>query len=669
MITDLPRHAGTPAPHPASEPTASESGAPTFPALGRPGAIGDLQIRNRVVKSPQATATANQDGSVTARTVDHYRRLGEGGIGLVMVEYSYVDDDASKAIHNQIGISRREHVAGLGWLADVVRSTGAKVGIQIAHGGRQKFLGTPPMKSASGSSWSEAEAVEGHRPVPMTTEEIHQLVQDFGAAAARAHDARFDLVEVHAGHGYLITNFLSPHTNDRTDEYGGSFENRARILLEIVDEIRQRVPWDFPLSVRLSVVDYEPDGITIDETVRLARLLQEHGVDVIHASGGHHALMEWEVSPWFMPRALHKWGWEQIRDAVDIPVIASGSLVSPEVAEEILAADSADFVSLGRAMLADPDWTAKALGGRRAEITPCIRCNDGCLHRGLNAGRSSGCSVNPNLNEERSFPLELTDRPAEIAVVGGGIAGMRSAALLYDRGHRVTLFEPDRLGGALRFTRQWTSKTDLRALVDHLESEVTRRGILVLPVRAGLDDLAGFDEIVLATGAPDRVAKVEIAGDASPTSPTLVSPTDITGDTVVIGGGFSGCDCALRIARECPNAKVTLVEQHEDLLSGDEVFTDAIALPGLLSQADVRVRTATRALSVAADHVIVETPNGSERLPAQTVVIAAGRAPAGDDFADALRTRGQAVTVIGSADRPGRVFDAIHSAYFAGRRL
>src|SRR5699024_9608214 len=189
-----------------------------------------------------------------------------------------------------------------------VRSTGAKVGIQLAHGGRQKFLGTRPLKSASTSSWSEVEAVEGHVPVPMTTDEIHQLVRDFGTAAKRAHDARFDLVEVHAGHGYLLTNFLSPHTNDRTDEYGGSFENRSRILLEIVDEIRRSVPRALPLSIRLSVVDYEPDGITIEETVELCRRLVERGVDVVHASAGHHALLEWPVSPWALRPAPHPGG-------------------------------------------------------------------------------------------------------------------------------------------------------------------------------------------------------------------------------------------------------------------------------------------------------------------------------------------------------------------------
>lgn len=640
-----------------------------FAGLARPGRIGSLNLRNRVVKSPQATATANQDGSVTQRTVDHYHRLGEGGIGLVMVEYSYVDDDASKAIHNQIGVSRREHVAGLGWLADVVHSTGAKVGIQLAHGGRQKFLGTLPLKSASTSSWSEVEAVEGHVPQAMTTAEIRQLVKEFGVAAARARDARFDLVEVHAGHGYLLTNFLSPHTNDRTDEYGGSFENRARILVEIVDEIRASVPRDFPLSIRLSVVDYEPDGITIEETVQLARLLEEHGVDVIHASGGHHALMEWEVSPWYMPRALHRWGWEIIREAVTIPIIGSGSLVAPEIADEIIESGSADFVSLGRAMLADPDWTVKALTGRRAEIAPCIRCNDGCLHRGLNAGRSSGCSVNPVLNEERSFPIHDAAQAKDVVVIGGGIAGMRSAVTLHDRGHRVRIYEPESLGGALHFTRGWRSKFDLRALVDHLEHEVRLRDIPIVAALASAEDFDGGETIVLATGAPDRDSDFEIAPGTVTVTPRNVTPADIEGRVVIIGGGFQGCECALRISRECPGTDVTVVEQNSALLTGDEVFTDVMLLPSLLEQAGVAVRTDTRAVAVTPAAVTIESDTGRTDISADTVILAIGRQRAEDGLRERFEQRGHEVSVVGSADRLGRVFDAIHSSFFSARNV
>lgn len=644
-----------------------------YPRLSRPGTIGSLALRNRIVKSPNTTATCNPDGTVSPRTVEHYRRLGEGGTGLVMVEYTYVDDDASKSIHGQPGVSRQDHVAGLGWLADEVRSTGAAIGLQLVHCGRQRFLGIAPMKSASSSSWDVVEAPFGVRPEPLTLDEIAGVVRSFGEAAQRAYSARFDLVEIHAGHGYMITNFLSPHTNDRTDAYGGSFENRSRILLEIVDAVRARVPRDFPLSVRMSVSDYEPDGITIEESVRLARLLEEHGVDVIHASGGHHARMEWEVSSWFMPRQPHRWGWEKIRAAVSIPVIASGSLVAPDIAEEILEADSADFVSLGRAMLADPDWANKALSGRQLEIVPCIRCNDGCLARGLDSKRSVGCTVNPEVAEEGRFPVGTAPVAKRVAVAGGGAAGLRAAAVLHDRGHTVTVFEPGELGGALNHAVGSTVKQDLAALRAHLVHEVTRRGIEVRSESADASSLTGgFDEVVIATGAPQRVFTGPVADDV----PALL-PGEVTAHrealsgrhVVVVGGGFQGCETALRLA-ELPGTSVTLVESGSQLLRGDEVVYDALMLPDRLALAGVEVRTGCEALAVTEKGVRVWDAAGAEEvLVAEAAVLALGREAGSGELADAVRAAGVPVSVIGSAIRPGRVYDALHTAFFTARRI
>ncbi len=213
-----------------------------FPQLFSPGRIGSLEVPNRIVKSPQTTALGNADGTVSERTIAHYRRIAEGGTGLIMVEYTYIDDDASKSIHGQLGISSPEHIAGLGRLVDTVHSYGARAGLQIEHCGRQKFLGTPPIKAPSALPWPLLYERGAGVPSVLTIEEIGGIVGAFGDAAQRAWMAGFDLVEVHGAHGYLITNFLSPHTNTRTDLYGGTFENRTRFLRQVISDCGRRCP-------------------------------------------------------------------------------------------------------------------------------------------------------------------------------------------------------------------------------------------------------------------------------------------------------------------------------------------------------------------------------------------------------------------------------------------
>lgn len=642
--------------------------------LFQPGGIGSLVLKNRIIKSPQSTALGNQDGTVSQRTVNHYKRLAEGGVGLIMTEYTYIDDDASKAIHNQLGISRREHIAGLGWLVDEVHAAGAKIGIQLAHGGRQKFLATAPIKAASDVSWDYVESQYGVRPTPMSVDEINGVVQSFADAAVRAVQARFDLVEIHAGHGYLITNFLSPHTNKRIDNYGGSFANRSRLLLEIVAAVRTSIPRHVPLSIRLSVVDYESDGITIEETIELCAKLQQAGVDVIHASGGHHAGMEYEVSPWFMPRALHRWGWERIKQAVSIPVIASGSLVSPEVAAEIIHSGSADFVSLGRAMLADPDWARKAAQGRLEDITPCIRCNDGCLHRGLNQGRSAGCTVNPSMGEEYRFTVAKADAPKRVAVVGGGPAGLRAAAVLAERGHEVALFEPNELGGKLRVAARSPKKEDALALLLHLVHRVKQYSSITLhSVQATAESLAngGFEHVVLATGAVPYVPHWAQQAPINVIHAIEIDSADqLEGPVVVVGGGLTGCETALWLGQS-GRRDVTLVEGKAQLLPRDEIFTDVAMFPKLLEQAGVSYQCSCEVTRVDASGVSCAHADGhSVYIPAQTVVIATGYTP-DSALLEALHTAVPtlAVSRVGTADGGSRLMDALHSSFFEARLI
>lgn len=650
--------------------SSTESELTDLSVLFQPGKIGSLTLKNRIVKSPQSTALSNKDGTVSQRSVNHYKRLAQGGVGLILTEYTYVDEDASKAIHCQLGNTCREHVPGMGWLVDEVHALGAKIGMQLAHGGRQKFLGTAPIKSASASSWSEVEAQYGVKPDPMTIAEIEQVMEDFGNAAARCVSARFDLVEVHAGHGYLITNFLSPFTNSRTDEYGGSFENRIRLLIGIVRNIRSKIPKATPLSIRLSVIDYEDDGITIEETVELCRRLEAEGVDVIHCSGGHHATMQYEVSPWYMPRAIHRWGFEQIKQAVSIPIMGSGSIVAPEVAADIIGSGSADFISLGRPLLADPDWPNKAKAGQTIEIVPCIRCNDGCLHRGLNVGRSAGCTVNPSMGEEYRYPIEAAVIRKRIAVVGGGPAGLNAARILADRGHEVTLFEGKALGGQLNTAVRHDMKFDLKALRDHLVHEVQRRSVQVRPQKVNAEQLArgGFDQVVLATGRRPASFMGEVTGEQTVVLADQIEDASLLeGPIVVIGAGMTGCDTAIWLQRA--NARdITLVEAADKILPGNYVFTDDMGMPDLLAQHKVQVLTAAQATAITQQGVQVATADGQKTLPARTVVIACGYQ--GDvGLADSLaRTAPDlSVQVIGTALKDGRVMDALHDSFFSSR--
>lgn len=640
------------------------------------GRIGNLELKNRIVKSPQTTMLANPDGTVTERLVNHYKRLAEGGAGLVITEYSYVDEFASQGSFGQLSAARDDRIAGLGLLAQEVRAAGAKFGIQLVHVGRQKFMGTQPMRSATDSSWDYVEWQHGERPVPMTKQEIDDVAAAFGAAAARVVRADADLVEVHAGHGYLITNFLSPFTNTRTDDYGGSFDNRARLLLEVVASIRASIPAGFPLSIRLSLSDYEEGGIPLEESVELSRRLEAAGVDVIHMSGGHHARSEYEVSPWTMPRAVHRWGFRDVKEAVSIPVIGSGSIVEPELAAQILDAGEADFVSLGRPLFADPDWPRKAQEGRLLDIVPCIRCNDGCLARGTYQGLGPLCGLNPEQGREYRFPVEAAAERRRIAVVGGGPAGLRAAQVAADRGHAVTLYDPAPLGGALNAATRNAMKGDLAALVRHLVHQVERRDVVVRAETATAEALAagGYDAVVVATGRVRRPFDGEIADGAVPVLHALdvEAGARLAEPVVVIGGGMTGADAAVN-AIHAGAQQVTIVEADPLLLDRDDLMTDRFALVAILGGMGVELRTSARAVAIGGDGVTVETAGGGrETVAAGTVVLAVGYEP-DPALAEALRTRAPELEVViagtASPGGAGRVQDALLPAFHATRLL
>jgi 2,4-dienoyl-CoA reductase-like NADH-dependent reductase (Old Yellow Enzyme family)/thioredoxin reductase len=633
-----------------------------YPHLFEPGRIGTLELENRIVKAPQGLGYGNRDGTVSERTIRHYRRLAQGGAALVIVAAAHVDPSIGKSFHGQLLLTDDEFVAGLARLAQTIRNEGARAGLQLEHCGRQSFLGIPPVKAPSPVPWPAMYEAIGLVPEELTREEIEATVAQFGHAARRAVLAGFDLVELHGAHGYLITNFLSPHTNKRTDEYGGSLENRMRFLAEVIESVRAQVPKAFPVTVRLDGTDYEPDGITIEETVEVARLVERLGIDAIHVSGGDHHTMTFQVSPMLMPRAIHVWAAEAINGAVGVPVIASGSITLPDLAEEILASGKADFVSLGRPLLADPFWPAKAKAGRAGEIRPCIRCNDGCLGRTFMRYQGATCSVNPTVGYEEELEIARAPAPRRIAVIGGGPAGLEAARVLVLRGHEVTLYERRKLGGVLHEASAPEFKSDLRPYLDYLVRQVESLGVEVrveaatpAAVREG-----GYDAVVVATGARARPLSVGGAAEHQVVdAPALDGPVS---SVIVVGGGSIGTETALRLADA--GASVTLVEAERELMRGD-VITDRITYGERLQTQGVQVLTGSRVVGLHGGGVVLE--DGRE-LAAERIVAAVGRVSERGD-ADAQRAAGIAAHVVGDALRPGRIHDAVHSAYLTARRL
>ena len=645
----------------------------SFPKLFEPGMIGNVGLKNRLIKAPQHTGLANPDGSITERLLRHYKELAMGGVGLVVVEYAWVDNDASKASPCQLGIAGIDHLPGLSLLAQTIQANGAKASIQISHAGRQRFTLQQP-KAASPVPWEELHAAGGPVPLEMTFDEIQGVVKAFGHAAKMAQTADFDMVEVHACHGYLISNFFSPRTNKRTDWYGGSLENRMRFLLEVIAEMKCQVGPDYPIVVRVSGTDYEPDGHTIEETIELCKRLESMGVAAIHMSGGNHHQTIHEVSPMGMSLAHNVWAAEAVKKNAKIPVIASGSINLPALAESILEEGKGDFIGLGRPMWADPQWALKAREGRPEDIRPCIRCNDGCLARGDHQAKAVSCSVNVACCREEEFKITKSELPRKVAVVGGGPAGMEAARVCALKGHDVTLYEKRELGGALLEASIPVFKApDLKPLVEYLKTQVRKLDISLIPEEATPTGLkkGGFDAVIVAAGAtPLAMEDVEgISLDKVVTASRVLHGEASLGKKVaVIGGGIVGTEVGLVLAEQ--GREVIFIEMLDTFMN-NITFDEKQVYQERFEKLPVSVYTGRRLEKV--DDVGIRVADRCGRtttIPVDSVVIAAGFRP-NRALIDSLRTELPEIELLEAGDcvRPRKIFDAIHDGHLAAKLL
>ena len=614
-----------------------------------------------------ASFLIENDGSIPQKAIEHYRRRAAGGPAMVIMEACAVSPEGIVSPH-QARIFDDRFVEGLSKIAQAMKSEGAVPAVQIHHGGRQtsaKVINGQPVAPSP----LPCPSIRGE-VTPLTVNGIQELVQKFGDAADRALQAGFELIEIHGAHGYLINQFLSRFSNIRQDAYGGDIAGRTRFAQEIVREIRKRVGEAFPISFKISAVEFVKDGLTVEESLEILKILVKEGVDVIQVSAGNDATPEWICQPMFMEKAcLTDFAWA-IKKELDVPIMAVGRINDPLLAEEIIKTGKADLVCIGRGLLADPEMPNKAREGRLDDIRTCIACNT-CMESIFRKGRVE-CLVNPTLGREKEMAFHPAKTIKKVMVVGAGPGGLNVAWVAARRGHDVHLFERgSQLGGQLILGSITHYKKELRKLIRFQIKQMERFGVEChLNEEVTPDTLKTHapDVVVLATGSVPIYPPVEGIDN-----PLVISIHDaLNGQRrvgkriVVVGGGPTGCEIALHLSET--GYQVTIVEMLPKLGTKLESMTKKILI-GKLKENHVSFKTHCKLIRVLNNGVVIsEKDGGQTTLPADHVVFSIGNKPDESLFND-IKTMGYEIHRIGDCLEPRSAKAAIYEGGVLGRAI
>ena len=660
--------------------------------LFEPITINKLEVKNRIYLPAMHLGMA-ENYEVTDQIVNFYAERAMGGAGMITVGYATVNELAGNTTN--IGAHDDKFIPGLERLAHAIKDNGSRSCVQLNHAGAYNFSFFLNGEQAVAPS-AVTSGLTKETPRALEKDEIQEIINDFSKSALRVKQAGYDAVEVLSGTGYLISQFLSPRTNHRTDEYGGSLENRMRFGIDTMKAIRQEVGDDFAVLVRMNGNDFMPDGQGREELQEYAgALAQEAGVDALCINVGWHEARVPQITA-AVPRGAFAYLSRGIKEKVDVPVIASHRISDPYIAREIIADGMCDMVAMGRSLIADPFLPEKAREGREEDILHCIACAQGCFDN-LFKLKHVECLCNPRAGYECDTDCAVAERPKKVMVIGGGPAGMNAAIAASKRGHEVTLYEKsDELGGQLFLAASPPGREEFAELAYDLEEQVFSSNITVClnqNVDADLIEEEQPEHIILATGAAPVTPPIPGVD-----LPHVVQAWDVlnekvyTGKRVVIlGGGAVGVETALLLAEkgtlsgevlkflfvnkaETPETlydlatrgtkTITIIEMI-DKIGKDFGKTTRWGMLQDVNRYGVNYNVTTKAVEITSSAVKVETPKGVEEIPADTVVLAAG-AGSVSDLASVIKDKGIPFDIVGDAGQIGMAFDAIHQGYRAG---
>jgi 2,4-dienoyl-CoA reductase-like NADH-dependent reductase (Old Yellow Enzyme family)/thioredoxin reductase len=651
--------------------------ASQFKKIFEPANIGTMQLKNRIVMPPMGTNYAEAGGAVSERMLDYYGARAGGGVGLIIVEGSAPSVRCNTYLKGppsyQASLGDDKFVPGWKKLTDVAHRYDAKVAIQIMHATLEDWDGKVVQVSPSPLIVpARVMGILGQPPHELTPEEIAERVNWFASAAKRAREAGFDGVEIHGAHQYIVSAFLSSATNRRTDRYGGSIENKARFLTEILQAVRTETGADFPVWVRFNAQEWGvEDGITIEETKQMVPLMVKAGAEALHVSAygvGSYITTApiCDTAGFLVPLA------QDVKKLSSVPIIAVGRL-DLELGEKILKEGKADLLAVGRRLLADPDLPNKVAGGKSDEVIPCIGCME-CIERLAFDERGQGvtCVVNPALGREKAYEVKPATRAKNVAVVGGGPAGMQAAVVAAGRGHQVTLFEQDaKLGGLLHASALPPFKGDIVPWMNYLVNQVKRAGVEVkLNTNATAETVGKLDPdaVVIATGGTPAMPDIMGIDESNTVTAqdVLSGKAKVGQKVVIIGGGMVGCETGRYLAEQ--GKKVTIIEILKRMANDMFPMTRRRLMDGLRSK-KVTLLTSATCEQVRGHSVHVTTGDGKkETIPADTVIIAVGYR-ANDDLYKALQGKVPEIHCIGNASEPRRILEATNEGYQTGLAL